>query len=304
MDRKGILSPRVRSVLLALSVTVLWSSSWVLVKIGLEDIPPLSFAGLRYALACVCLLPFVLRPQRIAALRSLSPAAWARLILLGLLFYSLTQGAQFLSLCYLPAMTVSLVLSFTSALVALLGILLLRERLTRLQWGGTGIYLAGVWVYFYPVSLPRREWVGLVVAGAGVLANALSAVLGRHVNRSRQLDPMTVTTVSMGVGAAVLLAGGVAVQGLPRLAPGTWAIVIWLAVVNSALAFTLWNHTLRTLSAMESSIINNTMLFQIGLLAWAFLGERLTLRQVLGMVLAALGTLLVQINMKGSEAAQ
>ena len=147
MNRKAILSPRARSVLLALFVTVLWSSSWVLVKLGLEDIPPLPFAGLRYALACVCLLPFALRPRHLAALRRLSVAAWARLVLLGLLFYSLTQGSQFLSLCYLPAMTVSLLLSFTSVLVALLGILLLQERLTRLQWGGTGLYLAGEYLF-------------------------------------------------------------------------------------------------------------------------------------------------------------
>ena len=94
----------------------------------------------------------------------------------------------------------------------------------------------------------------------------------------------------------MLLASGVAVQGLPRLALVHWIIILWLAVVNTALAFTLWNHTLRTLSAMESSIINNTMLFQIALLAWLFLGQTLGRRQVAGMVLAALGTLLVQMR--------
>ena len=47
---------------------------------------------------------------------------------------------------------------------------------------------------------------------------------------------------------------------------------------------------------MESSVINNTMLFQIAVLAWLFLGERLAGRQVAGMVLSALGTLVVQIR--------
>jgi drug/metabolite transporter (DMT)-like permease len=49
---------------------------------------------------------------------------------------------------------------------------------------------------------------------------------------------------------------------------------------------------------MESSIINNTMLFQIAVLAWLFLGERLAGRQVAGMALAALGTLVVQIRQR------
>jgi drug/metabolite transporter (DMT)-like permease len=140
--------------------------------------------------------------------------------------------------------------------------------------------------------------IGLIVAGVGVLANALSSILGRHINRSGKLEPMAVTVVSMGVGAVVLLAVGVAVQGLPRLTARDWAIILWLAAVNSALAYTLWNHTLRTLSAMESSIINNTMLFQIALLAWGFLGEKLTRQEVTGMILAALGTLIVQIRQR------
>ena len=294
--RKMHISPHSRAVLQALFVTFLWSTSYILVKVGLEDIPPLPFAGLRYTVAFVFLLPFAVRPHRTAAFRRLSAGLWARLILLGLLFYAVTQGANFLSLFYLPAATTSLLFSFSAVIVALLGVFLLGERPTRIQWGGTGLCLAGAMVYFYPVSFPTDQVIGLAVAGVGLLANALSSVLGRHVNRSGVLDPTAVTVASMGIGALALLAGGVAVQGLPRLTVAKWAIVVWLAVVNSALAFTLWNRTLRTLSATESSVINNTMLFQIAVLAWAFLGERLTWRQVLGMGLAALGTLAVQIR--------
>jgi drug/metabolite transporter (DMT)-like permease len=268
----------------------------VLIKIGLRDIPALPFAGLRYALAFLILLPFGLRSGLMGSLRRLTLGSWLRLVALGLLFYAATQGAQFLSLAYLPAATVSLLLSFTTALVALLGILFLGERLTPPQWAGIGLYLVGVLVYFWPLSVPRAEVLGLLVAVAGVAANALSSILGRYVNRSGELEPLTVTIVSMGIGAGVLLAGGTAAQGLPHLTAMHWGIIVWLAVVNSAFAFTLWNRTLRTLSAVESSIINNTMLFQIAILAWLFLGEGLTLRQIAGMALAAAGTLAVQIR--------
>jgi drug/metabolite transporter (DMT)-like permease len=165
-----------------------------------------------------------------------------------------------------------------------------------MQWAGTGLYLAGVLAYFYPLSLPSGEVLGLVVACVGVLANALSSILGRDVNRSAELEPLVITVVSMGTGAVVLLAAGIAAQGFPPLTLGHLVIILWMAVVNTAFAFTLWNRTLRTLSAMESSIINNTMLFQIAILAWLFLDEPLGWRQILGMVLAALGTLLVQIR--------
>jgi drug/metabolite transporter (DMT)-like permease len=103
----------------------------------------------------------------------------------------------------------------------------------------------------------------------------------------------------MAVGAAVLLAAGAAIQGMPPLEPRLWAIIGWLAVVNTAFAFTLWNHTLRTLTAAESSIINGTMLIQVAILAWLFLDERLTPGEVFGMVLAGAGAVAVQWHEKG-----
>ncbi len=47
---------------------------------------------------------------------------------------------------------------------------------------------------------------------------------------------------------------------------------------------------------MESSVLNNTMLIQVAVLAWVFLGEALSARQIGGVVLAGLGALLVQIR--------
>lgn len=294
-------SPHSRAVVQALFVTFLWSTSWVFIKFGLADIPALPFAGLRYSLAFLCLLPIAARAGQLKQLRSLSARRWGQLALLGLLFYAVTQGAQFLSLVYLPAMTSSLLLSFTPILVALLGIFLLGELPTKNQWGGAALYLVGVVIFLYPLILPRYQLIGLVVAVVGVLANALSSILGRHVNRRDELEPLLVTVVSMGIGAFTLLVGGIAWQGLPPLTLTHWATILWLAVVNSAYAFTLWNRTLRTLSAMESSIINNTMLFQIAILAWLFLDEVLTWPRVMGMALAALGTLMVQLRTEKSQ---
>jgi drug/metabolite transporter (DMT)-like permease len=78
-------------------------------------------------------------------------------------------------------------------------------------------------------------------------------------------------------------------------------IITWLAVVNTAFAFTLWNHTLQTLDAFESSVINNTMMIQIPILAIIFLGERLTASEFAGLGIAILGTLLVQFSRRRKQ---
>jgi drug/metabolite transporter (DMT)-like permease len=287
-------SPRLTAAFQALLVTFLWATSWVLIKVGLQDIPALTFAGLRYGLAFLCLLPFTLRKDCRSDLGKLSREGWLRLIGLGVLFYAITQGAQFLGLAFLPAVTVNLLLNFTTIMVAFMGILWLAEIPSRMQWMGIFLALMGAVVYFYPVELPGSQVVGVVIVVVGVVANAGSAVLGRYVNRQGSVSPLLVTTVSMGVGAFLLLGAGISLQGMPRLDFGNWILVLWLAVVNTAFAFTLWNHTLRTLSAMESSIINSTMLVQIPILAVLFLEESLGLKGVIGLAMAGIGALIIQ----------
>ena len=245
----------------ALFVTFLWATSFVLIKIGLVDIPALTFAGLRYALAVVCLIPIVLRYGFVSTLRDVPRRTWAYLLGLGLLLYAGTQGAVFVSLVYLPAVAVNLLWTFSSVVVALLGVALLAERPMWLQWFGVAIATVGALVYFCPIALQESQLFGVFVAVVGVCANAGAVILGRRINRSGNLHPLIVTAVSMGIGSIVLLTSGMLAQGLPSLGLESWAIIAWLAVVNTAFAFTLWNHTLRTLTAMESSIITKVSRF-------------------------------------------
>jgi drug/metabolite transporter (DMT)-like permease len=288
--------PHLFAVLQALFVTFLWSTSFVLIKIGLEDVPPFTFAGLRYMLAFLCLLPLALRPINRRLIRDLPVHNWRRLVVLGLLFYAVTQGAAFFGLGYLPSAMVSLFLNFTTIVVALLGAIWLAEQPTALQWVGVSINVIGVVVYFCPALLPADQVVAVIVVVAGVFANAGSSILGRRVNREGSIPPLIVTTISMGVGAIALLMTGLLTESFPRLELAHWAIIGWLAVVNTAFAFTLWNHTLRMLPAVESSIINNTMLAQVAVLSWVFLGESLGWREIVGIVLAGLGAVLVQLR--------
>jgi len=285
----------------ALLVTFLWSTSWVLVKFGLEDIPAFTFAGMRYSLAFLLLLPVFIRSGQARLLPHLTRRQWLGLALLGLVYYTITQGTQFLGLKLLPAITFSLLLNMSAPLVALLSIPMLKEMPTRLQWIGIGVFMAGVLVYFYPVFIPAGMAFGLLVGLTSVAATSAASIIGRGINRLGQIPALTVTVVSMGFGGVLLLLLGLLVEPPPSLGVTQWAIVLWLALVNTAFAFTLWNHTLRILTATESSMINNSMLVQIAILAWIFLGERPGLPQLIGMAFALAGTVMVSLKQNAKK---
>jgi drug/metabolite transporter (DMT)-like permease len=73
-----------------LFVAFLWSTSWVLIKIGLVEIPPLTFAGLRFTMAFIFLMLWFLRSGGFSKLRALTRADWLILTVLGVLLYTVT----------------------------------------------------------------------------------------------------------------------------------------------------------------------------------------------------------------------
>ena len=287
-----------KAVLQALFVVFLWATSWVFVKIGIKDIPPIIFAGLRYFIAFLCLLIVLFTNKTKVDFYKIPGRDWGQLILLGILFYAGTQGAIFIALAYLPAVTVNLLWSFSSITVAALGIFWLSEYPTVIQWSGILLAMVGAVIYFIPVAIPERQLFGVFIAVIGVLANAISSIMGRGINRSQKYPPLVVTVITMGVGSTILLLAGYFIEGLPNINLQGWGIIFWLALINTAFAFTLWNHTLRTLTAMESSIINGMMMVWIPIFAVLFLGETITGKEMIGLVTVGVGTLLVQLKIK------
>ncbi|PAD36315.1 DMT family transporter [Terribacillus saccharophilus] len=288
-----------KAIFLAIFVTFLWSTSWVFIKYGLEEIPPILYAGLRYGIAAICLLPFLLIRKNLKSLKQLKIKDFILIAILGVFHYTLTQGAQFVALKYLPASTVTLMLNFTTVLVALFSISFLNEKLNSIKWVGIGINVAGIVIFFAANNEFNAQLIGIFIAAFGVLFNAISSILGRSINRKKNSPPVVITCLSMIVGSILLFVTSyIRGEQLPSLGMSEWSIIVWLAVINTALAFTLWNISLRELTAAESSITTNTMPIQITIMVSIFYGESISPIEIVGILITCLGTFLVQFNFK------
>jgi len=204
----------------------------------------------------------------------------------------LAPHCQFVAIDTQPVATSSLFLTLTPLLVGLTSGRVLGERPGRAQAAAAALVAAGAAAYF--TGALRATPAGLAACGAALAANAGASLLGRDVNRDGTTSPLVTTTVSMSIGAVVLLAAGAGAEGWPALSAQAAAIIAWLAVINTAVAFTLWNFSLRHLTASESAVANNAMLPQIALLGWAFLGEAPGPWQWSGMLLVSAGVVIGQ----------
>ena len=284
-------SPRILALFETLLVTILWASSFVLVKMALPEIGPLTTAGLRYFIAFLVLSPFLIR--RRVNLRMVKPRTWLVLLLIGLSAYTIGNGAFFWGLKYLPATTTSFLMSVNPILILLAGIWWLKEVPTRIQVVGVVVCLTGS-VLFFSNGLKADEPLGLLITTVGLLGFALFGILSRAVARERQVDTLILTAIPLGFGGGILLLLAIIFEGVPQLSLRVGGILLWLALPNTAVAYMLYNHSLRNLTALEMTVMLNLSPLGTALLAWLLLGERITLIQLVGMVVLIVGVVLVQ----------
>lgn len=282
---------------MGLLVTFLWSSSYIFIKFGLDELSPFFFAAVRYSLAStILLLASFIKRKKIFLNSKLS----LYFVVVGFLGYTVAQGFQFVGLSLLPAVTVTFLLNFNAFFVLILGLIFLKEKPSKIQYIGFPLALLGAYTYFQE-SLAFTNPLGILVICLSGLAWASYMVLVRYLQRTKKVNSMGLTMISMGLGALGLLIISFFLEGFQPISSKGWLIIIWLSTINTAFAFYMWNHILKSIPAYRLSILQNTMLVQIGLLSVFFLDEVITVNMILGILLVLSGVILVQMKAKSKK---
>jgi drug/metabolite transporter (DMT)-like permease len=274
----------------AVFINLIWASTFIFVKMALKDMGPLTIGGLRYFFGFVILLPFMLRARQRP---SFSKAAWVQLALIGVSSYTLANSATFWSLRYLTATTVSFLMGLTTLLVFFGGIIWLKEIPNRLQTTGIILTLVGTGMFF-SVGLKPGEPLGILLMGLALLCFTVFGILGRNTARAQTVDTLSLTAYPLAIGGGLLLLVAIPIEGIPHASLQTWGLVAWLAAINTALAYVLYNHSLQVLTAFQMNVLLNLAPLFTALMGWLLLSEQLSLVQFIGMVVVIVGVGLVQ----------
>lgn len=282
---------KLTAIIESLMVALLFSSSFIFVKIGLGYMGPLTLAGSRSLLAFLVLLPFMVRNRNVN--RPLTLGLWFRLLLIGLLNYTFGFGAIFWSLKYLSPTTTSFVLTLLPLLTMFASILWLKELPTRLQVLGVVVALGGSWM-FLSSGMQAGEPLGLGIELIGLAGLLFAGILSRGVARNRQVDTLSLTAIPLALGGGLTLSVAFLLEGPPPLSMAAWGVVLFMAVMNTALAFMLYNHSLQVLTALELNVILSLSLLGTAVLAWLLLDEKLSIIEIIGMLTVIVGVIVSQ----------
>jgi O-acetylserine/cysteine efflux transporter len=223
-----------RHALLALAVTAVWGTNFVVIRLGLDDLPPLLFATLRFALAAVPGIFFLARPQ----------APWRNLAAYGVLIGLGQFGVLFIAMNGhispgLASLVVQTQVFFTIGLAMLIARESLRpHQLAALVVAGSGILLIALHGGgdATPLGVALVLFAALSWAGGNLVARATPAV-----NMLAYVAWSSLFAVPPLLALSLLLEGPAAIRaGLAGADAGTWAAVAWQTVGNSLFGYAAW----------------------------------------------------------------
>lgn len=275
----------------------IWGSTWLFIKLGLADLPPITFAGIRFVIACTILLFFILirRIQLPRARRD-----WILLAITGILSFGLNYGLVFWGEQYISSGLAALLQATLPAFgLVFAHFHLPGERLSWTRIGGVVLGVFGVGVVFSNQ---------LTVAGsralAGCVALILSAMFAAYSNvlvksYGKNLNPAVLSAGQMFFGLLLLLSVGIPLEGNPlrfHWTPMAMIAMLYLAIVGSVIAFLLYYWLVLNMDVTKSMLIALVTPVVAVLLGMIVLDEEFGWRTLAGGAMIMLGIGLIVIR--------
>ena len=263
---------------------LIWGSTWLAIKFGLEGVPPFLGAGLRFTLAAAILWALVffagLSPR-------LTPRGRRAALIAGILGFGIGYSLVYWAETRVATGLVAVLCAVAPLITALLTAFVARtETLTPRKSAGIVTGIAGVVVLFWPKDgVASADTLGLLaafVSSVGAAGNLVAQSLW-----SKKDDARVLNAWSMSLGAALLLGLSFAFErgAVVTWTPANVGAIFYLAILGSVVAFLSYYKLIHALPATQVSMI--TLIFPVVaiLLGWVVLGERLTANAGVGIAL-------------------
>src|SRR6266568_961860 len=282
---------KIRMVLAFFAIYVLWGTTFLAIRIAVEELPPLFAAGARFFTAGVLLYGFM----RLKGETKPTAIQWRNLGIMGLLMFVAEYGPLFWAEKYVPSGIVSVLAATLPLVTMVLEMLILRQQRFRpMTVAATLLGFAGVAVLLSPNG---RQHFGLIPCLA-ILAGAITWSLGSVLTRSMDLPkarPLTAGAAMMlgGSGLLVLSAAFGEMHPLPHISLRGGLALVYLIVFGSLLAFTAFVWLLAHMPATRvasHAYVNPIVAVALG---YFVAGEIITARTLAGTALVLTSVFLI-----------
>jgi drug/metabolite transporter (DMT)-like permease len=273
-------------VLVWLILALIWSTTWIFIKIGDAELPPVAFAGARFILS-VAILFVLIKVQGITLPRT--GAQWRLIALTGVLQFSINYSAVFWAEQHITSGLAAVLQAMIPVFgLVLAWIFLPDERITAQKIIAILIGVVGVAVIF---ADQLRVESGMAFAGCvAIVVGAYAAAQASILVKAKAVDihPAALVFCQMLCGLPSIIVYSLVVEGNPLTFKWTWTsvgCVIYLAVLGTVAAFWLYYWLLSKVESTKAMMISLVTPFLAVIIGALTLGETLPPQTFLGGIL-------------------
>jgi len=263
------------------ALCLIWSSTWIMIKVGLEGAPPVTSAGLRFIIAAAIIFSILLI-RRIPLPRT-KRFVWLS-VYLGLFQMGFPYALVYWAEQHIASGLTSILFSTMPFTVAILARIILGDPLTLRKLAGIFIGTFGTAVIFWDgLSLggPQSVWGISAALGSAFFASLSSVIVKRY---AESYHPMASIFLPMLIGGVLLTAGGLVIEAnrQVRWDGATVGSILYLAVLGSVVAFALYYWIIKHIDVTVLSYQTFVIPILACLLGWIFLRETVTINTAFG----------------------
>ena len=284
-------------IIVWLLLCLIWGTTWIFIKVGLEDLPPITFAAARFSLAIVLLLPLALS-RRLPM--PTSPSQWRLMALTGFLQFSINYSFVFWSEQYISSGLAAVLQAMITVFgLPLAWIYLPAEKISGLKVAAVVIGLAGVTVIFV-----EQLQINSVMAFIGCVAIVIGAYAAAHASilikaKGGGLHPATMLFTQMLFGLPAIVIYALVREGNPAAYNWSWTAIIcvlYLTIVGTIAAFWLYYWLLGKIESTKAMMISLVTPLIAVVIGSIFLGERLPPQTFFGglLILFSIGLIIIK----------
>lgn len=279
-----------------LMVFIIWGSLYVVSKYALATIPPITVLLFRYLISVVVLAILVKK----VGFKKIKKEHIKYFIAIGGLGYAVSIAFQLIGTNLMDASLASLINSLNPIAISVLAAIFLGEKLTGRKIISIVISILGVYIILGKGS-GNINILGIIASVSSVMLWSTASIVIRKI--SGEYDPVLIAFYGMLVAIVFILPASIVEL---QYKPCTFTVssvlsVIYLAVVCTAVAHTLWNKSLSMIDASTCSMLYPLQPLTSAVMGVLVLNEKLTLNYIIGGILISLGIVIALVKVKENK---
>lgn len=284
-----------KPLLVWLLLCIVWGTTWIFIKLGLRDLPPISFAAMRFSTAFL-ILGVIIFSKKLPIPKG--KKNWITILITGILQFSFNYGLLFWGEQHISSGLAAVLQATIPAFGLLLARIYVGEKITGIKILSILLGLSGVAVIFREQLFlnGRLAFFGSLAVVIGAFGAAYASVLTKA--KSQGLHPANLVFWQILIGHIPLWILGFSIEGSPFNFKWTWLAVIcifYLAVIGSIIAFWLYYWLLTKIDVTKAMMIAFVTPL-VAVFVGSFFGEKLDIQTLLGGILILVSVLLIVIR--------